>query len=116
MATRAWRRKQRAIAQDLARQQSILDAANTVLRLVDGKEEFRAMEGLRTMLVEKVGLEKHLQQYQKKPVVVSVDRKPGGEWVYVVRGIRPPISFWGDHEIWFVRGGSHQVWAPTRKS
>lgn len=111
---RAWRKYQEWLAQEAQRQKSVEEMAELALNQARQDPASRGLNGLREMLVNKSGLEKHLQQMQKKPVVVSVDRIED-RWIYVVRGMRPPISYWGDHEIWFVRGGSSHVWSPTRK-
>lgn len=101
--SREWKRHQEWLASETQRDAET--EAAKVLDLTKDKSEFHAMEGLREMLMAKEDLKDHLQSMQRLPVQVSVDRM-GDKWVFVVRGIRPPISYWGDHEIWFPKGGS----------
>lgn len=108
-----WQRRQEWLKREKLREATAENEAEKVLKMVAAHEEFKSPEGLREMLVEKVGLQAWLQKLQKKPVVVSVDRIQD-RWVFVVRGIRPPIDYWEGKEIWFVRGGSHHVWSPTK--
>jgi hypothetical protein len=104
--SREWKRQQQWLNEQ-AQHDAEVEAAK-VQELTKDKSQFQSMAGLREMLIDKVHLEKHLQAMQKLPVVVSVDRIEE-RWVYVVRGMRPPISYWGEHEIWFPKSGSGAI-------
>ena len=104
--SREWKKHQLWLAGE-AQQDAEVEAAK-VLELTKDKSEFQAMTGLRQMLLDKEILQAKLQAMQKLPVIVSVDLIED-KWVYVVRGMRPPMSYWGEHEIWFPRGGSGAI-------
>lgn len=99
--SRAWRRRQ----QWLEEQKISTDDQDILTEVFDSR-------GLLHILSQKPGLERYLQQLQKQPVIVGVEKKED-TWVYVVRGIRPPISYWEGYEIWFPRLGSGNLWSPT---
>lgn len=58
--------------------------------------------GLPDMLKLKVKLQQELQLLTKKPVIVSVDLIKN-EWVFCVRGIKPPMAFYSGHKVLFFR-------------
>jgi len=60
-------------------------------------------EGLKEILASKSKLQLELRRLIKKAVMVSIDTLEG-EWVYVVRGAKPPFSYWNGHKILFYRG------------
>lgn len=65
---------------------------------------------LLSLLEEKTRLQQHLQSMQDRPVQVSIDAL-GQQWIFVVRGMKPPIAWWADYPIFWV--DSRPVWAPT---
>lgn len=104
MSTRAWRRRQAA-----------LEAEQVVRAIAErpARKKPTLPEGIGHVLKEKGNLEAYLQGFQKHPVVVSIDLI-GEEWVFTVRGIQPPIEFWEGTRLFCVRGGSSNVWTPTK--
>lgn len=59
-------------------------------------------DGIAQVLEYKSRLQEELRLQIKKPVMVSIDILEG-EWVYVVRGFKPPFSYWNGHKVLFYR-------------
>ena len=107
MSTRAWRRQQQAIAAE----QKV--AAAKIEEAKPKPPKATLPPGIHNVLTGKGDLERWLQTLQKHPVVVSIDLIEQ-EWVYTVRGIQCPLDYWKDTPIRHVRGGSSNVWTPTK--
>jgi len=107
MSTRAWKKQQAAIAAEA----EFIRLKEEVVKPMPKKPKMP--DGFREVLMEKGQLEGWLQTLQKHPVVVSIDLIDN-EWVYTVRGINCPLGHWNDTPIRHVRGGSSNVWTPTK--
>mgnify|MGYP003646302770 FL=1 len=107
MSTRAWKRRQEAIAAEA----NLLRAKEEQSK--PQPEKAKMPPGFREALEEKGRLEKWLQTLQKRPVVVSIDLLDN-KWIYTVRGIQCPLEYWNDTPIRHITGGSSNVWTQTK--
>ena len=100
--TRAFKRKQQLLAQEA----KATELANSILSNVAGGPATASVPpGLFEMLQLKTVLQTELRTAVEKPIVVSVDLKDN-EWVFVVRGYKPPFNTWNGHNVYHMVSSS----------